>query len=658
MKYISHILTLLIGTMLFAACQSDDNIVDDSITTVKEIPVRFKTNLSSDPQTRGMLAGEEYPYVSSIQMLCFDSYGLFVGSRSAGTVTPNHNSPDNGYFEGTVPEVTARIHFIANYEVPVLSTTYIGEEENIMMQSEEASTYYENSNGIVFWGYHREEHSQDMKQWLVGGNTVYFLPDRAIVKWGSANDDAIEEIQSWVISNGRERGFIAPFNQASSNTDPFSGYYNPSNNTLNNAFTEYTTAGRYTALESKMEPLTNPLFLYEDVNLRETEATNTVKVILKVKYLQSKVGNIGNGNIRYQTVLLQDTENRQFTVTRGHRYVINLGKLPFELGYHTFAEAAATKTFSNGQTVSVAEEVSVLTNGKVEMDVNNGTTSIIYQSAANDQGQVKLLPFSFIDEVRGGAPYKLDAQGNETTTKVDATNFFMTIADNTGAISSSTSDVYIADYDQNTGIGHIAFKVGSISTQLQTAKINISDKTYGMSRNINIYTIDEFRLINLNEGTQTPDLLYSLTKVNGTTRTLRISNQNYTCDTYKLTFKIPGSYPSGLYPIEIKFATSTLNAYSDTQAGTAHGSFGVSVESTTALTTSNTLTDWNYNARNWGYWYTYAIPSPPTSGTDADGNYEVNIFFDDVRAFRGTQANSVGLFLKLQYFGDVKTVTL
>ena len=635
MKYTSHILTILAAVFLLAACQKDDIAIDEGVTAMGEIPVRFKTNLPTQPGTRGMVKGEKYPPVTSIEMLCFDSYGMYVGRRTAEPVTPTNSSPDHGTFVGSVPEVTARIHFIGNYDV-VLNTRYIGMDENVLMQSEETSTLYSSSSGLVFWGYHRESTPDAMKAWLVGNNTVYFIPDRAIVELGTVHDEKVEAVQGWIISNGRERGYIAPFDQSQSNTDPFSGYYDASDNTLHNPFTEYSTAGRYTATESEIEPISNPLFLYEDVNLRDEGAANTVKVILKVKYRDTT---IGNGGIRYQTVLLQDSENQQFTVTRGHRYIMNLGKLPFELGYMTFAEATAATSFSNNQTVSVVEEVSVLTNGEVEMDINNGKTSIIYQSVAEDQGQVKLIPFSFVDLQNGGAPYKLDDEGNPTTQKVDASNFTLATLNNTGALTSSSSDIYINDYDQTTGKGHIAVKVGTISTSLQTAKITITDKTYGMSRNINFYTITEFRLVG--------DMTLTNT---GVTRTVL----GKTCTTYKLSLTLPANYPSGLFPIDIKFATSTLNAYSDTEAGTAHGSFGVSVESTASLNSSNDNTQWNYNASNWGYWYVYTILTKP----DVEGNINVDIFFDDVRQFRESQATNVGLFLKILYFGDVKQISL
>ena len=85
----------------------------------------------------------------------------------------------------------------------------------------------------------------------------------------------------------------------------------------------------------------------------------------------------------------------------------------------------------------------------------------------------------------------------------------------------------------------------------------------------------------------------------------------------------------------------------------ATGTFNLGVEtklSTSNLRTSTALTDWNYNAANWGYYYSHTLYEAPRN----DG--EVNIYFDDVRQMRGTQASTVGLFLKIKNFGDVKEV--
>ncbi|MBR2234904.1 MAG: hypothetical protein IJ892_07610 [Prevotella sp.] len=663
MRYTLYIyiglLTLVLG---LGACSSEEDLVpiEESSTGVPagDVRIMFRTNLPTAATTRaGMLDSEADPAVTSLQMLCFDSYGTYVGRRTATALESNGTTPDNGTFTGTVPDVTAHIHFIGNLSLSFPSSS-IGKHENVLMHSLETSTLYSSAPTMVYWGYVRKDNAAEMQAWLNPtdeneAHTVYMIHDRAQVQLATKttggtttvdfHDDNIQSIDQWIISNGRERGYIAPFNQSTAPADPFSIYYTESGGTrtATPVFTEYEGA-RYTATEDKLANATDPLFLYEDINHLGEGATNTVKVILKITYKTG--GTITNANkVRYQVVLLQDKDKNQLRITRNHRYVIHLDRMPYELGYENLADAAAATSFTNGQMVSVAEAVSNITNGEIAMQMNDGKTSVIYQQAS-DANSTKLIPFSFANMDGSGAPYTLDDDGNATTTKVSASDFTVVCDHNTGALSTNTADLKINDYDPTTGIGHISMKTGSISTSLQNAKVTITDKNYGMSRVLNVYTITKF------------NLSATLQRVEGAQRT-GISG-SYSCPTYKLSLTLPGNYPEGLYPITVKFATSTLNAFSDETAGQAHGSFGISVESTAGLSSSNTATAWNYKASDWGYWYTYEIPAKP-NGVDDQNSLLLDIYLDDVRGLRGAnnRANQVGLFLQIQYFGDITTYT-
>lgn len=662
MKHTLYIYIVLLTIALgLGACNSDEDLfpVDERSADVPagDVRIMFRTNLPTTTTTRaGMLDSEADPAVTTLQMLCFDSYGTYVGRRTATTLVSNGTTPDNGTFTGTVPDVTAHIHFIGNLELSFPSSS-IGKHENVLMHSIETTTHYSSAPKMVYWGYVRKDNAAEMQAWLnptTETHTVYMVHDRAQVQLATTttggtttvdfNDDNIASIDQWVISNGRERGYIAPFNQSTAPADPFSSYYteNGGTRTATPTFTEYEEGGRYTATEAKLADATAPLFLYEDINQLGEGATNTVKVILKVTYKTG--GSITDANkVRYQVVLLQDKDKQQLHITRNHRYVIYLDRMPYELGYATLAEATAATSFTNGQMVSVAEAVSNITNGEIAMQLNDGKTSVIYQQAS-DANQTILIPFSFANINGSGAPYTLDENGDPTTTRVSAEDFTVVCDKNTGALSTESTDLFINDYDPATGTGHISMKTGSISTSLQEAKVTITDKNYGMSRVLSVYSITQF------------NLSASLERVAGKERT-GISG-TYTCPTYKLSLTLPGDYPEGLYPITVKFATSTLNAFSDDTSDTASGSFGVAVESTAALTTSTTATDWNYKASDWGYWYTYEIPSKP-DGVDSQHPHQLEIYLDDVRGLRGTanQASQVGLFLQIEYFGDIKTYT-
>ena len=670
MRYTLYIyiglLTLVLG---LGACSSEEDLVpiDESSTGVPagDVRIMFRTNLPTAATTRaGMLEGEADPAVTKIQMLCFDRYGTYVGRRTATPPTSSGTTPDKGTFEGTVPDVTAHIHFIGNLELTFPASS-IGKHENVLMHSLETTTLYSSAPNMVYWGYVRKDTPEEMQAWLnpqpnapsTAWNVVYMIHDRAQVKLATKTEDGntvvdfddntIASIDKWIISNGREHGYVAPFNQsASTAAGPFVGYYTETSSggtttrVASPVFTECTEGGRYTATEDKLADATAPLFLYDDINQLGEGARNTVKVVLKVTYKTG--GSITDANkVRYQVVLLQDKNKQQLHITRNHTYIIHLNRLPWELGYATLPEAVAATSFTNGQMVSVAEAVSDITNGEISMKLNNGKTSVIYQDAS-DAGQTVLIPFSLAKINGGGAPFTLDDNGEPTTTKVDASNFTLTCDPNTGALSESTADLSIADYDQTTGEGHISMKIGTVSNNLQEAKVTITDKTYGMSRVLNVYTITKF------------NMTATLERVTGKQRT-GISG-NYECPTYRLHLELSGNYPVGLYPITVKFATSTLNAFSDTSADQAHGSFGVAVESTADLTNSTTTNDWNYKAKDWGYWYTYEIPARP-EGVDDQHPLKLDIYLDDVRGLRQTPASQVGLFLKIQYFGETRTLT-
>lgn len=653
------LLTLVLG---LGACSSEEDLVpiEESSTGIPagDVRITFRTNLPTAATTRaGMLNSVADPAVTSLQMLCFDSYGTYVGRRTATALESDGTTPDKGTFTGTVPDVTAHIHFIGNLLLSFPSTS-IGKHENVLMHSLETSTLYSSAPTMVYWGYVRKDNAAEMQAWLNPTDenethTVYMIHDRAQVQLATKteggtttvdfNDDHIQSIDQWIISNGRERGYIAPFNQATAQSDPFSSYYTESGGTRTAApvFTEYE-GERYTATEAKLANATDPLFLYEDINQLGDGATNTVKVILKVTYKTGGIITEAN-KVRYQVVLLQDKDKNQLRITRNHRYVIHLDRMPYELGYENLADAAAATSFTNGQMVSVAEAVSNITNGEIAMQMNDGKTSVIYQQAS-DANSTKLIPFSFANMDGTGAPYTLDDNGDPTTTKVSASDFTVVCDHNTGALSTNTADLKINDYDPTTGEGHISMKTGSISTSLQEAKVTITDKNYGMSRVLNVYTITNFTL------SATLELVAGKQREN--------VSGNYTCPTYKLSLTLPGNFPEGLYPITVKFATSTLNAFSDTSADQAHGSFGISVESTSGLTSGTSATAWNYNANNWGYWYTYDIPSKP-SGVDSQHPHQLDIYLDDVRGLRGAnnRADQVGLYLQIDYFGEVKTYT-
>ena len=194
-----------------------------------------------------------------------------------------------------------------------------------------------------------------------------------------------------------------------------------------------------------------------------------------------------------------------------------------------------------------------------------------------------------------------------------------------------------------------------------------------MTRFINVYTIDQFDF--LPAGVNALNLVAT-----GESRT--VNGQN--CNTYKMDIKIPGDYPLGLYPINIRMASLTLNTFkverrsagsntleetensvSVAMGGTENGST-LDGATLSGMSFTTTQRQWNYRAAGepWNFWYVDTIISKPTMD---DGGETVEdtrdkiytIYFDDIRPLRAAanRSENLGLFFWIKYFGDAVAVT-
>jgi len=151
-----------------------------------------------------------------------------------------------------------------------------------------------------------------------------------------------------------------------------------------------------------------------------------------------------------------------------------------------------------------------------------------------------------------------------------------------------------------------------------------------------------------------------------------------------MDFRIPGNYPLGLYSVDVRMASTTLNPFmverrtsnnsaveetTETIAVAMGGTENGSVLDGETLSGMNFVTSpktaWNYRESGdpWNFWFIYNIISKPTT---EDGGETIEdtkdkvytVYFDDVRQLRaeGNRASSVGLFLKIKYFGPAIAV--
>lgn len=639
-------------------------------------------------------------------------------------------------FEGTVPSRTARIHFLGNVGIGVADgyapsnipgNDQIGGNENTLIKSAKMTVGITDitDRTICYWGFHGENSSEDMKAWLAlattnpdgtvtyskkDGHNVHLVRDRARVDFGymldfKRSDSAVADgrtvivngnsytisggkitignrqyaidknptdytIQSihWILSNGLNKGYLAPYHDENQ-TDHFTGYFDTGSSPAlkEDRLTEYDKADakRYTATEADMMQIydgTNsidaPLFLFEDENLE----SNPPKIILKVVY---KVDGQTNTKTKYHTLMMLNESHEPCKIYRNHNYILDIFGIPWEgLGYTSFDDAVNSVTYANNQTISISEEVPAVNDGRFQLSVQ-GETSIIFQNPAY-VNTAQTVYFTY------------QAMAGESTDAVKASDFK---AAWTGDVRSSfaSPNVTVTEVSNNGTVfkGAITFTLGtSINSALQGGQIELKDKLTGMTRFINVYTIDKFNF--LPEGASKLDLVAT-----GESRNVN----GVSCPTYKMDVRIPGDYPLGLYPIKMRIASITLNPFKVEQrsvgsttlegtvpnvavamGGTENGSKldGETLAGMSFTTDAADRLQWNYHADGepWDFWFVDTIISKPTMDKDGETVEDTRdkvytFYFDDIRGLRAAANRpvNVGLFFKIKYFGDAVPVT-
>ncbi len=693
-----------------------------------EIPVCLGYDMpfesAIDPTTKSSVVGgveESSEYVKTLHMVCFTKEGIYLGKRQAQLVGTEGNlqhkdAQDNviltcwgrEFFEGTVPARTARIHFVANVfkddYLPLDSQ--VGSNENMVIKSARMSVPASDTSHICYWGFHGEPNSESMKAWLAvvqddgQGNVTYskrddsnvhLIRDRAKLTFEAMNDvysdpnnpsnpaNPNNQIDyriisiDWILSNGLSRGYLAPYNEHNT-SDHFVDYFDVTRTPMldEGRLTPYdqSDATRYTAQEyingvdqmvriydatnGDNDSHTNPgsLFLFEDQN----DQNNPPKIILRVKYQKHRLSTQESDQVtKYHTLMMLDESNAPCKIHRNHEYQLSIYGIPWEgLGYLTFADAVNSTTYANNQTVTISAQVPEVNNGRYRMSIV-GDTYLIFQDSS-DEGSTHSVEFTY------------EAVGpGENTTGIDNTNF---TAEWDGEIydSFASQTVTVTDVSNVNNVyrGRVNFTLGRINNALQGGSILLRDKKTGLTRFINVYTITKFNWL--------PQGVSGLVLERDGTNTRNVNG--VACDTYKMSIRIPGNYPSGLYPIKIRMASTTLNPYKVICDGVENSDVQVVKEGTENRTILDgeelagmsfvQTNNWNYrkSGEPWDFWYTYTIVSKPTiedgGATVEDTNPKTyTIYFDDIRPLRdaGNRAANIGLFLKIKYFGDAVAVT-
>ena len=606
------------AALLGAGCAKIDVAEGQLNVPEGEMAVNLGISAPFGDAVRSYVSGTENPINGPIHMLCFDGEGKFIADRT-GTVTKATDW--SGTLAGTVPAITTRIHFIANFGSLDLSSFSVGSLERSMMKSEALSSGI--NDEVRFWGYHKAANSTEMMGWLTGGNTVKLLRDRAkvvLVKDLESGADAISEL-AWTVGNGVSRGFVAA--TSASGNDPYDNNYES-----NNRLTEFSSAGRYATMENTdaiWAGENEPQFLFENANT----TSNPAKIIIKATYTDKTV--------KYHTVLLQSNENVPYPVVRNQTFKLTVKNLPKSVGSGNLVDALSTTNYSNNPYAQVAREVDEVNSEQFTLKVESVAKLFDNRGVDIDDAGNAIIRFTYTGHDGGSisslTPANFDVSWEAKSSQDETDDVVAQDAQN--KLVKPTVD----SFNATTGAGTVTFPLATLSAALKHNTLQIVAKNSGLSRFVDVYSITSFKYAT------DPAL-----KDNNTSRPVGSESR----EVYELTFSLPADLPESQYPLKVKLYSSTLVPFSDKTAAAPSGSFNVVVDNTASLSGSSQSTSWNFGAPDWGQYYEYVIEQKPSAST---GNAYTIYLYDIVANYPSRDINTVGLYFQIDGFQNASNVS-
>ena len=672
--------------MSFYACSEDSLEVWQQPQQYAD-DVSYSINFSlqlQEPVTRSVVYGEDGGTpevgVKTMQLLCFDASGLYLGIRPATLGSEGFE----GTIKGTVPQGTAHIHFVANRQLSPALDFPVGTPETRVMQSDALSTMYDYP-AICYWGYRAFDTAEEMNNWLQGKNVteenkiVYMIRDRAKIKLSLNDFDKIikgctvTEVK-WKIHNGHTSGYLAPLTGWDQYTK-----VNTESKIVSNAKVSDNGSERYSLLDfvdsdseddiaGYFEAYENPQYLFDDDNEVSEDMKGVVKVILRVRYTE---GN--SSKLKYFVTLVKAIDETYIDITRNYTYTLHVTGLDLDLSYDTLEDAINGTFYANGD-VDVSRDLTDINNDDYSLQIKlpTETTSIVFNMLTTGSETNDNMQFAVI---------KVD----DTAEDVDIKNIKVkwehgkSDGATAGGIESYVQLQNPIVVSKGGGMFYIPVKVVQLPTNLQNdwLVVEYTANNRTLRRFIHVFVINQFKFL-------TNPVLSEVKNTEG-----KVTD-------YILSFQIPPTtaanvgdpmYPAGLYPIDVMFATNTLKAWSIDGSSEVYGSFGTSLVSTSNFTDSRTElsynlfdesgfetgyvkistnvagqnTNWWYQPYNtstkkgaWDFWYTYSIKEYPFNATGLDDDGIVNIYFKDVRSqLKYATVENVGLYLYVRYFGKI-----
>ena len=368
-----NIFIAAVAAMLTLSCHHDMSIDMgvDNPTREGYVRIDFETRCPdmTEVVTRGV--DPDGVGVQNLTLFCFDAYGIFITTVNA-TITQDEPQPSvRGTFSAEVPDITRRIHFLANQNM-----SYVDESKFRNLTEAATMAAMEGSSGkIIYWGrFACDENdsrpiNQQLKSYVAENGEVLLYRNHARISIADWNTEWLE-VTGFVTYNAPAFGTVAPYHSTEGfvwpGTTPFVTL--PENDSVMSEILDVDTDVRDYVFES------------------ENRVENPISVIIRGRVP-------GSDEELYYRVMLVDENGEQLLIRRNHHYIINIaGRLSF--GKKTFAEAINAAA-TNNVWLSISDEIQEVADNEFRLAVDQ--TSVVLDESYADGGYVLKYSLNAID---------------------------------------------------------------------------------------------------------------------------------------------------------------------------------------------------------------------------------------------------------------------
>ena len=356
MKRCLKIFVAVLGVALFGSCQID-RTVDVGNEPAREgyLRVDFQTLCPdmTEVSTRGV--DPDGVGVQNLTLFCFDAYGIFITTVKAKVTQEEPQPSVKGTFTAEVPDLTRRIHFLANQNME-----FVKEDDLRNLTEAAAMAAMEGSSGkIIYWGRFAcaDSDSRPISEQI---KEITLYRNHARISIADWNTQWLE-VTGFVTYNTPAFGTVAPYHDTEGfvwpGSEPFVTM--PRNSSTMSEILDVDTDVRDYVFES------------------ENSVDNPVSVIIRGKVP-------GSNEELYYRVMLLDKNGEQMLIRRNHHYIINIaGKLSF--GKKTFAEAVNAAA-TNNIWLSISDEIQEVADNNYSLAVDQ--TSVVLDESYAGGGYV------------------------------------------------------------------------------------------------------------------------------------------------------------------------------------------------------------------------------------------------------------------------------